>query len=241
MCLVAGMQPSKAGPILNDEAGGMPQRFLWLMVADRYAPSDVVISPQPKILEIAHSGVMSDADPVVMDICHEAALVIDERAVRQLRGEYTDLTKSHWLQSKLRVAAVLALLHGVDMVTTEFWDVADWLMHKSDEGRIFCAHIAAQEREKEDRRSGRREGVKLLASDEVRVEKARDAARRIILKSVPEDGTWIKESNISRSMGKVEYREHMKELLGDLVRSGTLEQRRLKSARGRPGYVYRRS
>jgi len=238
MCLIAGMQPSKAGPFLDDEAGGLPQRFLWLMVADRYAPIEIVVSPQPKVLVPAFNNI-SEGEPVVMQVCHEAQLVIDDRAVRVLRGELSDPLKSHWLQAKLRVAAALALLHGVEMVSTEFWDLADWIMHKSDEGRIFCAHVARLESERQVKSAGRREGVKLMATEEERYERLVSSARRIILNSLDED-EWTKEGQISRKLGKSEYREHMKSLLTELRENKTIERRTLKSSRGQAGYVYRK-
>jgi hypothetical protein len=45
--LLLGVQPSKAGPLLEDADGGTPQRFLWVPVTDPNMPRERTKAPEP--------------------------------------------------------------------------------------------------------------------------------------------------------------------------------------------------
>src|SRR5690606_1806529 len=47
--LVAGIQPARAGALLDDEAGGTPQRFVWLPATDPDAPARAPHAPEPVV------------------------------------------------------------------------------------------------------------------------------------------------------------------------------------------------
>ncbi|MFC8798006.1 hypothetical protein ACFT2C_09780 [Promicromonospora sp. NPDC057138] len=130
--LVAGVQPRKAGPLLDDAAGGTPQRFLWMPATDPGAPDELPPTPEPltwtsPVLATEHRRILLNvAAPI-------KALLQDERRKR-LREELTDDNGQQSLV-RLKVAALLALLARRLDVTEGDWQLADYVMDVSDRTR----------------------------------------------------------------------------------------------------------
>lgn len=241
LCVVAGVQPTKAGPLLDDEGGGMPQRFLWLQVVDRFAPDEVAYDPAPLIVSLAHNFVNRNSDPVVMPVCDGAKAVMDNTVLRRLRGSIDDRLRSHRLQVRLRVAACLALLHGDTDVSDEWWELSRWVVERSDEGLMICKHAVGVEAGLEAERRGRRSGRESVAASDYLSDTARASCKRIILKLIRGDGGWFSKTEINRALGKPAYREHTESVLDELFGDGVLEKREFKPARGRASDKYRRT
>jgi hypothetical protein len=146
--------------------------------------------------------------------------------------------KTHRLQLKLRVAALLAVLHGEESVTIDWWRMADWVVSRSDEGLMVCRYFALQERMKEAKTRGRREGLVAAESSKVVEEEAGrsfSSAKRIVLNRLERaDGRWVKAKELQVALGKPEYRKHEKEVVSDLLESGDIEKSRRRTP-GKPG------
>ncbi|GAA1860610.1 hypothetical protein [Myceligenerans crystallogenes] len=138
--LVAGVQPRKAGPLLADDGGGTPQRFLWMPVMDRTAPD--VAPPAPAPLRWSSPVLATQTERVVMDV-HPAIMAELEAGQRaRLRGQVTD---GDGQQSAVRfkVAALLALLACRLEVTESDWQLADYVMSVSDQTRQWMRDAVA--------------------------------------------------------------------------------------------------
>lgn len=145
LALVVGVQPAKAGSLLSDEDAGMPQRFLWFICADRDAPDAIERGLKSEVIQLGYANVLDvTVDPVLMPVCKKALDEIDHFQLANLRGDLAEeAVHGHWLQSKLRVAALLAILHGCTEVDEQWWGLAEYVMKRSDEGRAMCSYYTA--------------------------------------------------------------------------------------------------
>jgi hypothetical protein len=233
LCLIAGVQPAKASVILEDVSGGMPQRFVWTLCSDRYAP-DVLVEVSQRSVSLGFED--APEDEFVMKVCKRARLEIDNFAVRSLRGEFDgDPIYGHLLQSRLKVAACLAILHGEMSVTDEWWGLADWVIQQSENARAVCNYYSYQEHKKSvDRRA--RDQATIAVSVASGLESSyRGRCRDTILRRL-EDGPCSR-TKLSQAMGKTEIREYLDDVLGELIKSGSIEGKR-KSSRVNSQMIY---
>lgn len=130
--LVAGVQPRKAGPLLDDAAGGTPQRFLWMPATDPGAPDELPPAPEP--LTWTSPVLCTEQRRVHLNVAApiKARLQAERRA--RLREELTDDNGQQSLV-RLKVAALLALLARRTDVSESDWSLADYVMGISDHTR----------------------------------------------------------------------------------------------------------
>lgn len=208
--LVAGVQPRKAGPLLDDAAGGTPQRFLWMPATDPGAPDALPAAPPPldwsSPIPCTQHGrtLLRVAGPI------KAQLQAERRA--RLREELTDDNGQQSLV-RLKVAALLALLAGRLDVTEGDWQLADYVMSVSDHTRerMRAALRADAAKAVRDRAEAR------AAFDEHQDNAAvhRTAAR--ILNRLTTDPTPA--STVRTSLGK-NLREYFDAATDELIRQG---------------------
>src|SRR4051794_2313339 len=127
--LMLGVQPTKAGPLLEDADGGTPQRFLWVPVVDPNMPRQRSTPPEPIVWDRQFPRVRYE-----MEVCAEAIEAIDEAHWQRSRGE-GDALDGHKLYCRLKVAAALALLDRRLKVTFDDWRLSGRIMAQSDETR----------------------------------------------------------------------------------------------------------
>ena len=130
--LVAGVQPRKAGPLLDDAAGGTPQRFLWMPATDPGAPDELPPTPEPltwtsPVLATEHRRILLNVAAPIREL-----LQVERR--KRLREELTDENGQQSLV-RLKVAALLALLSRRLDVTEGDWQLANYVMDVSDRTR----------------------------------------------------------------------------------------------------------
>jgi hypothetical protein len=218
LCLIAGVQPAKASVILEDVSGGMPQRFVWTLCSDRYAPDLVGESGQRSVVRAFEDP---PEDEISMKVCKRARMEIDDFAVRSLRGEFDgDPIYGHLLQSRLKVAACLAILHNEPSVTDEWWGLADWVVSQSENARAVCNYYSYQEHKKSvDRRA--RDQATIAVSVASGLESSyRARCRDIILRRL-EKGS-ASRTKLAQSISKSDVREHMDSVLEEMVSSGSV-------------------
>lgn len=237
MCLVAGVQPAKAGVILTDVAGGMPQRFIWTLCSDRYAPDVVDTSVYQMAVELGFDQQFADEDDqVVMPVCRRARLEIDKFAVGSLRGEFDeDSLYGHMLQCRLKLAAALAILHGERSVTDHWWFLSDWLVRRSEDARNVCSYYSWQENLKLIKRQGRAQGLISVeassASSAVLFERCSQAVVRLLERG-PSSRT-----KLSQGLANQALRAELDDVLANLERRGIVKSR-MKSARANASRLY---
>lgn len=191
LCLVAGVQPGRAQWVLDDEAGGTPQRFLWLPATDPHAPDVAPAAPvQMRWSPPRFAAADTDTERVVLHVCRTAAETIDTNRLARLRGDGESLD-GHALLCRLKGAAALALLNGHPDVTEEDWDLAGVVSAVSEHsrGRI----VATLTRERAIRNKAQAEA---------------EATRAIVVKDRMDDAS-IKRvcRNILRQLGRPDSTE----------------------------------
>lgn len=171
MALVAGVQPSVVADLFGEGMGGTPQRFLWLPAHGRDVPSieDGEELPEwpgelpPVQYEAIGESWMAYTFGVAPAVRKEVAL----RRNRVARGvERRDPLDAHRDFMRLRVAALLARLHGGDEVTPRMWELAGMVMDLSDRTRDAMLKMSSRQVEEVARGQGRMEAVRTHARNE---------------------------------------------------------------------------
>lgn len=136
--LVAGWQTEYATALLDDAAGGTPQRFLFFAAADPTIPDEA--PPRPGRLEWRPPT--SARREMALD-AHVAA-EIRGRALAHSRGAVIgDPLDSHRDLSRLKVAGLLAVLAGRVDVDAADWRLAGMVLDSSDRVRAMIVRHAA--------------------------------------------------------------------------------------------------
>lgn len=137
LCVVLGVQPDRAGPLLDDTGGGTPQRFLWLPNTFRWhdseAPEPVVVPPQS----------WPSLGRLEMPLPTEARDLIRSSRIARLEGD-ADALDGHALLCRAKVAVALTLLEGRRVVTSDDWPCRDADARLRRHPSIGAAHVGGE-------------------------------------------------------------------------------------------------
>jgi hypothetical protein len=171
--LVLGVQPSRAGALLDDADGGTPQRFLWLPTTDPQAPD--VCPPIPATRRLSHRPWQADSrGRHVVDVPQAARDRVDQVALERARGT-GDPLDGHALLCRLKAAQALALLDDRQAMTDDDWRLSGVLMAVSSHTRSAVKQQLIQANEQANLARGRADGLRLAAAEETTYE--RDVTR----------------------------------------------------------------
>ncbi|WP_156744297.1 hypothetical protein [Mycobacterium sp. E740] len=226
LCMVVGVQPLRAAPLLDDADAGTPQRFVWLPVNDPGAPIERPRAVPPPLRLPPWSLPDDDAprqffaqrwadqlhepaDPdsfIVVAIPPEASAAIDAAGTARLRGTPgTDPLDGHRLLCQLKIAAALARLRRHDEITAEDWQLASTVMAVSDrtrdDVRAEIAADAARRNVRTAEAAGRR---KVVESRVVADAEAADVARvaaLIVAALERAEGRTLSRAAVRRALG----------------------------------------
>lgn len=135
LSLIVGVQPKRAGGLLDDADGGTPQRLLWLPAVDRDAPETAPEAPARLHWRMPDLPPHSIHDGRVrMPVCETARVSIDTARLARLQGDGEALD-GHALLTRLKVAAALGLLDGRVEVSEQDWELSGTVMAVSDATR----------------------------------------------------------------------------------------------------------
>lgn len=182
LAVIAGLQPALSDVLLDDEDAGTPQRWLFLPTTDPHAPDEAPEWPGALAWRPPHferDGVVAVPDETGRDL----------RAARrkQLRtGEGGE--QGHLGLTRLKTAAALALLHGEQAVTMQWWAVAGHLMAISEAEKAACRRVlsaavmarAVGQGEYDHRRSRAAEDAR-AEDDTTRLDLAAAAVHRLVV------------------------------------------------------------
>jgi hypothetical protein len=212
--LVAGVQPLKAGPLLDDAAGGTPQRFLWLPATDPGAPDVAPDAPEP----------LSWSSPVLATEHRRTPLTVAASITAVLRKERLDrlrevVTDGNGQQSlvRLKVASLLALLARRLDVTEGDWQLADYIMHISDRTRTRMHDALRAEAAQVVRARAEARAAFDEHQDDAAVHRTADK----ILAKLSTDPTPA--SAVRSALGK-NLREYIEAAVDSLIRRGLVER-----------------
>lgn len=118
--LVIGIQPTLATALLDDQAGGLPQRFAWFSVTDPNIPDTAVDWPGPLVW--APPPIVRLGGGITVDPAVEREIRANDLA-RQ-RGLEFDPLDSHADLVRLKIAGCLAVLAGRAHINSQDWALA---------------------------------------------------------------------------------------------------------------------
>lgn len=207
LSMVVGVQPERAGPLLSESDGGTPQRFLWLPAT---TDDDLPEPPMPEPWQWDLGELNQDT----ITVCRTAREAVKEarKLARQGKGDHTTYTR-------LKIAAVLALMECRVDVTDSDWELAGAVVAMSDDTlkavktRLMDVATAANITE------GKRQGVKnaTAAQAEYAHHVRRVAALVVkILSKTP--GEWHPRKRMYDGLGRASNRDYLDASLGLLVR-----------------------
>ncbi|WOC12405.1 bifunctional DNA primase/polymerase [Gordonia sp. MP11Mi] len=195
--LNVGVQPERAGALLDDAAGGTPQRFVWVSVTDprisrdRYDPTPI----EP--LELPTDW---PEEPWTMRVPAVAVdAVLDAHVARQ-RGE-GDALDGHALFARLKVMAALAVIDGRMEPTEEDWDLAGVVMAHSDATRSAVVERLKTADREAAAEKGERSGIEREAAVRSEYDAKLNRVCGVILRAVgrlTEAGKPATEGSINR-------------------------------------------
>jgi hypothetical protein len=237
LCLITGVQPANASPILDDHAAGTPQRFLWLLAEDPDAPDERPAEPEQwpdplwtpsRAIDPALVSPEDPDDPAqvvtrVMKVCDTAKAEIDGARLDQLRGNTPEALDGHALLAQLKIAAALALLDGrTAEITDKDWRLAGVVRAVSDHTRQQVIDtLRRKARANETARAfeeGRRDVIKgqVVRDDEIQ------RACQAITRKLRREGAWV-AGKIARDAIAKNLRHQFMEAVDKLVETGQIE------------------
>lgn len=182
MGLVLGVQPGRAGTLLDDADGGTPQRFLWMPTSDRDAPDQTPECPAPWRWTLPSPWTTEPLSGglAVLQIPDVARQTIGINRLSRLRGEGEALD-GHALLTRLKAAAALALLDERKVMNEQDWELAGQIMVVSDATRASVVEYLAGKSRAANAAKGEAEGTRaVLVADRVAEANAKRVARKVM-------------------------------------------------------------
>jgi hypothetical protein len=227
--LIVGVQPLRAGVLLNGADGGTPQRFLWAPTRDPDMPDDKPDEMEPlDLYPCFHRGEVRDL--VVPGVAVEE---MDRQQVDTHRGEPgIDPLDGHALLTRLKVAAGLMVLADRSYITEDDWELARRVTLLSKWTRADVQRAV----EEQSRRRRIARAAETAEHDEYLEDRKLRRTRNAIVSTLDKlrDGEWIGGAGLRRKLRK-ELRGYLGEAIAQLIDEGPIEE-----AERNGGHVYRR-
>jgi len=238
LCLLVGIQPEKAGVILDDADAGTPQRFLWLPANDPDAPDQAPIQPVA-IKDPRPTASLAPNRLHPFQVCQVAVEEIVSARVEQLRGNTGTDLDGHALLGQLKVAAALALLDcRHEEITEEDWRLAKTVRAVSDNTRQNVIDSLAKVQARRNHQRAEAEAQRAIVVDHRKIEDATQRVGRFVMAKL--NGIWISHSELRGALPGRD-RGHFEDAITRLIESGLVEQRETQTTRrDRQGTEYRK-
>lgn len=227
--VLLGFQPATIDDLFADTAGGAPQRFAFADAEHPDITADEVEWPGGLALEVP-------CEPLDLTLPPHLRRRVREHQAARARGEGDhSALDGHKMLQHCRTAALLALLHGTQVVDDQYWDLAGVLVETSCKlrdhlaGRVEREAIeAARRREAATVRTGVTTAVKVAEATKVR-----RAADRIV-RAVDDAGGELSLGRAKHAL-RTEARYLAEEAVAVAVADGrlTTEERDGASSGGR--------
>lgn len=249
MGLIVGVQPGRAGFLLDDSDAGTPQRFLWLPLSDPELPEDdddeaAALAPlrwkRPDFAQDPPDALLGlHGDRVVMDVAPSIRKRIRDTRRAVLRGQDPQAAlDAHGNLAQLKVAAAFALLDGSQDVGESDWHLAGVLRKKSDETRAGVEAQLWKARSATNRARGKAEGERaVILSETVEAHAAATLTKWVLGRLTATE--WTSHAALLRALDS-RRREHLGAALELLIASGQVEVQKFEY-QGQHGRKYRRA
>ncbi|ORV85556.1 hypothetical protein AWC11_01650 [Mycobacterium interjectum] len=216
-CLSVGAQPGHTGVIFNDTTGGTPQRFLWFPTTDPDMPATTTPDPEPLNTALPR---WKPAEDGVVEILYgppEIPEAIVAAHIARQRGQ-ADALDGHAMLTRLKVAALLAIMHHRSVVSELDWELSAEVMAVSDRTREWIVNEA----KKAEREKVRAKAIARAVGDEVYDSRLLDSVKRSIVRTLERDGEQAGNELRSRQ-GKRERRDMFDKAIAELAADGVVE------------------
>lgn len=220
LCLVAGIQPARAGCLLDDADGGTPQRFLWLPATDPAAPDIEPAAPTPMTWSAPAVSAFVSIGGIRVDVCETAALTIKEARRARNRGD-ADALDGHALLCQLKVAAALGILDGRYSVTDDDWSLADVIARKSAATRAAVQRVLSAKVAEANYGKARAEAERAVHVEESLVDAAVKRVCGRVIRKLRATADWTPRGPLTRASGRDS--QYLDEALLRLIEAGQIE------------------
>lgn len=236
MTLIAGIQPERAGRLLEDADGGTPQRFIWLPAEDPHAPEVPPVEPAawrwqpPRWPQRAWASAH-----LVLPVCARAREEVDADRLARLRGDGHALD-GHAMFARLKIAAALAILDSRAHISDTDWHLACYVADRSRATRQAVADAIAAAHAAGNRRRAHAEADRaVLVSERLEASTVRRVARRLVQRL---DGQgWVPRNDLRKTCASQD-RSHFDTAIDAAIAAGQIQARQV-SYRGQSGAQYR--
>lgn len=177
MTMVVSIQPKRAGPLLADEGGGTPQRFMWFPAKDDRIsmeerwPSGPLTLPEP-------SEWLYPREIVIPD--EARYLIRSERVKSQHESEEENALDGHALFCREKFAYALAIMDGRTNMTSEDWELSEIVANVSTYTREKCAADLKEAARIDALDRGEIRGIEMHAADDAKEYESAEKIRRVL-------------------------------------------------------------
>jgi len=234
--LIVGVQPERAGTLLDDSDGGTPQRFLWLPTRDPDVPDTAPPEPPRWTAWKTQAWPASTGGRVRLDVCPEARAAVEAATLARHRGQVAALD-GHALLARLKSAAALAILHGETEVSSNAWEMSGHVQAVSDACRsAVTATSRSRQRVANLVRAEAEAERKIITGDR----EALARRRRIVahLEGKLAGGDWLASSALRKTL-RSEDRDDFDSAIEALIETSRIEVE-ATDTRGQSGRRFRR-
>lgn len=230
--LIVGIQPKRAGVLLDDADGGTPQRFLWLPVEHPHGDERPTTPPAwkwtaPQLLTGRN----------VMSVCSTLARDVDQSQLARSRGE-GDPLDGHRLLCREKAAAALALLNGRLDINEEDWQLSAALLDVSDKTRAHIVDTLSEVSRLANMARARAEADRAVIINETTERATIAKVSKTVLRTLRRQDGHIAPTHILRNAVWSKHRQYVEDALEALVSAGSVE-REMHTGSGCEGWIYR--
>lgn len=223
--LIVGVQPEHSSLIVEDNGSGFSRRWMLMNASDMFPPDVRPSKPEPIKWSLPRGLYELDHDaerPLeVADVCDEARAEIVEARELAYRGK-GDSTRGHILFTQEKFALGLGLLNMRTGINSEDWRLAQYATERSDELRAMCKRALRKRKFATARAEGQLDGVREVASDEMKGHETQQKFWQLVLKRIPATGE-VTRADIGEKMPS--RRAELKVALTEMVKAGILSVR----------------
>lgn len=213
-CLMLGVQPAKAGPLLHDADGGTPQRFVWMPVGDPDAPDVAPEAREPFVVKAPRWG----SGQQLLEVPDAAREAMDRHRLATLRGEDVDPLDGHRMLTRLKVAAALTILDGRSVLDADAWELAGLVMRVSDRTRAGIERTLTERARAANRARAQADSERAVIVDDAKhdaeIRRAREGVIRFLGKR-----NRVARGDVLRSL-KSDIRAHLDAVIDSLTEEG---------------------
>ncbi|OZD57583.1 hypothetical protein CH263_25675 [Rhodococcus sp. 06-1059B-a] len=204
---LVGVQPGKAGILLDDADAGTPQRFRWLPARDTDMPD--IKPPEPPRLPnplppmFRPTGLWAGITPptptrVRLKLPAIVAHAIDQAAVARHRGHVGALD-GHAMFTRVKVMYALSFLDGRLEPNEQDWQLAGAVMAKSDATRAECEKAIRDAAAAHSISRGKADAVRAITTEDVKYKATLKRVAQRVEASLA-DGNWHTWSEINKAL-----------------------------------------